>query len=308
MKRDGGNLTWGQGYFRPGGRKPGQPAILVCRLMNRISSVRNIENPHIYFELGKLISSVGHDHFVTNMHQLIATSVSISLVELSEWTTDDSQGSVIDIQSLGNAGLPEELTSPPLPCSITPRQRDEHPLMKSILEVDDSILIHMNAPMMDAKGYQLSSVSHQCSLVSGKGNRRCVISLHRPLGDRDFSLSELSFLKNLSETLLPLVERHARISRQVNVRKAGTPIARPVVAFEQTPLQRDFNERLTLCDVALSAREKEVCLGLLTGGTVPEMAEKLCVKNSSVETYLKRAAAKLGVSGRHGLAKWMIGA
>ena len=47
---------------------------------------------------------------------------------------------------------------------------------------------------------------------------------------------------------------------------------------------------------------------LLTGGTVPQMAEKLSVKNSSIETYLKRAAAKLGVSGRHGLAKWMVGA
>ncbi len=31
------------------------------------------------------------------------------------------------------------------------------------------------------------------------------------------------------------------------------------------------------------------------------------VKNSSIETYLKRAAAKLGVKGRHGLVKWMIG-
>ncbi|MNF19460.1 Bacterial regulatory protein, luxR family [compost metagenome] len=58
----------------------------------------------------------------------------------------------------------------------------------------------------------------------------------------------------------------------------------------------------------LSTREQEVCLGLLTGGTVPEMAQRLNVKNSSVETYLKRATAKLGVSGRHGLAKWMAGA
>ena len=47
---------------------------------------------------------------------------------------------------------------------------------------------------------------------------------------------------------------------------------------------------------------------LMTGGTVPQMAEKLRVKNSSIETYLKRATAKLGVSGRHGLAKWMAGA
>jgi DNA-binding NarL/FixJ family response regulator len=78
--------------------------------------------------------------------------------------------------------------------------------------------------------------------------------------------------------------------------------------LEQSQLQREFYKRLSLSDITLSAREQEVCLGLLTGGTVPQMAEKLSVKNSSIETYLKRAAAKLGVSGRHGLAKWMVGA
>ena len=67
-------------------------------------------------------------------------------------------------------------------------------------------------------------------------------------------------------------------------------------------------EGMALGDITLSVREKEVCLGLLTGGTVPQMAEKLRVKNSSIETYLKHAAAKLGVSGRHGLARWMAGA
>ena len=73
-------------------------------------------------------------------------------------------------------------------------------------------------------------------------------------------------------------------------------------------LQQVFDERLALGGIVLSAREKEVCLGLLTGGTVPQLAEKLRVKSSSVETYLKRATAKLGVSGRHGLARWMAGA
>lgn len=78
--------------------------------------------------------------------------------------------------------------------------------------------------------------------------------------------------------------------------------------LDQAPLAQVFDERLAISDIALSAREKEVCLGLLTGGTVPQMAEQLRVKNSSIETYLKRATAKLGVSGRHGLAKWMAGA
>ena len=36
------------------------------------------------------------------------------------------------------------------------------------------------------------------------------------------------------------------------------------------------------------------------------VAEELGVKESTVETYIKRAAVKLGISGRHGLTKWMI--
>jgi len=87
-------------------------------------------------------------------------------------------------------------------------------------------------------------------------------------------------------------------------RQAGSPLC----DLQAGALRHSFGERLVQEAVRLSTREQEVCLGLLTGGTVPEMAQRLNVKNSSIETYLKRATAKLGVSGRHGLTKWMAGA
>ncbi len=131
-----------------------------------------------------------------------------------------------------------------------------------------------------------------------------MISFYRSPTQPAFSLAQLSFLKCLSDTLLPLMERHAHLLRLVP--HAESEPAQNLL--EQSQLQREFYTRLSLSDITLSAREQEVCLGLLTGGTVPQIAEKLSVKNSSIETYLKRAAAKLGVSGRHGLAKWMVGA
>jgi len=274
--------------------------------MNRHAVFGGAQNTHIYAELGRLISSVGHESFLTNMHQLIEASVPVSRLELSEWTVDETQTSVIDVQLLGDAGLQK---SPEMQsvCPTTAVQRNDHPLVKRVLEVDDALLIHLGARMKDERGNTCLGTSHQCSLISRKGNRRCVISLHRPQLQRDFSLQELSFLKYLSETLLPLAERHAHLNRQSSVKAHGGTCGHSLNAAEQTQLQRDFDERLSPCDVTLSVREKEVCLGLLAGGTVPEIAEKLQVKNSSIETYLKRAAAKLGVSGRHGLAKWMIG-
>ncbi len=57
--------------------------------------------------------------------------------------------------------------------------------------------------------------------------------------------------------------------------------------------------------LSLSNRETEVCIGLLAGRTAPELAEQLQLKVNTVESYLKRAAIKLGISGRHSLMRWM---
>ncbi|MFL1515346.1 helix-turn-helix transcriptional regulator [Pseudomonas prosekii] len=267
--------------------------------MGLTSSIRNIESPHFYGELGELIASTGDDRFAANLLHLVEKLVPVDLVDLSEWTLDERQASILEIKLLGSASLEQATPSP----SRTLQQRDDHPLLKTLIDMDDSLLIQMNARTRSAHP---RDTSHQCNLVSRNSNRRCVISLYRPPTQRVFSLSELAFLKNLSQTLLPLIECHAYISRQTT---PDRPQAHVIGSLgEQTPLQREFYTRLEHGDITLSAREKEVCLGLLSGGTVPEMAEKLRVKTSSIETYLKRAAAKLGVSGRHGLAKWMAGA
>ncbi len=266
--------------------------------MSLTSSIANMEMPHFYFELGQLISHTGHPQFASEMLQLVDRRVPAGQLVLSEWTLDEHQASSLSITLLGRAGLQKDL---PLP--EPPRRHD--PLLHKMLEMDDSLLIQMNA---QARSGHSRTTAHQCHLVSRKANRRCVIGLYRDAEQGGFSLSELSFLKSLSQTLLPLLERHAQLHRQQALKNLSSWSPRPVTAAQQNPLQREFDERLSLGDISLSAREKEVCLGLLTGGTVPEMAQRLSVKNSSVETYLKRAAAKLGVSGRHGLAKWMVGA
>ncbi|AZC64065.1 helix-turn-helix transcriptional regulator [Pseudomonas chlororaphis] len=268
--------------------------------MSLTSSIRNIDRAHFYNELGELISSTGNGSFATRMLHLVDKLVPVQRVELAQWSLDERQASILEIKPLGSAGL-EEALPPTQPWQY----QDDHPLLEKMIEMNDSLLIQMNAQTSSKHPRYLS---HQCHLVSRKANRRCVITFLRPPAQRLFSLAELSFLKSLSQTLLPLVERHAQINRQACQKNLGLAPGSPLAAVEQSPLQREFNERLCLGDITLSAREKEVCLGLLTGGTVPEMAERLSVKNSSVETYLKRAAAKLGVSGRHGLAKWMVGA
>lgn len=263
--------------------------------MSLTCSTANPQSPNFYAEMGELIAHTGHTDFAAHMLHLVGKWVPIHLVDLSEWTLDELRDRVLEIKLLGSAGQQQDLSPPAL------QAMDEHPLLRKMLGMQDPLLIQLKARANSAHS---RGTSHQCNLVSRQANRRCVISFYRPPAQRGFSLAELSFLKCLSDTLLPLIECHAQ-----SLRQAPHAEAEPAhTLLEQSQLQREFYKRLSLGEITLSAREQEVCLGLLTGGTVPQMAERLSVKNSSIETYLKRAAAKLGVSGRHGLAKWMVGA
>ncbi len=184
--------------------------------MNRTSNILNVENARFYHELGELILNVGQQAFTEGLYQLVNQLVPINAVELSEWTIDDRQTSVVDIRLIGGAGEQEDIASP---CNI--KQPTEHPLSKDIIKMDHPLLIQINARPAAAGSPRSLAEYHQCCLVSLKNNRRCLISLYRLQHQKAFSLTELSFLKNLSETLLPLTERHAQMTRQALPKRLG---------------------------------------------------------------------------------------
>lgn len=123
------------------------------------------------------------------------------------------------------------------------------------------------------------------------------IILYRAHPPRGFSADERSLLEDISPLLLPMLEKHA---------SALHPTAPPGTApnVRQTLALR-FAERLRLSGLELSSRELQVCVGLLAGHTAAQVAEHLQVKVSTVDSYFKRAAIKLGISGRHALTRWM---
>ena len=248
--------------------------------MKRTDWIAPRHTPHLYVQLGELVTRTGDLAFARYMLQLVDALVPISRLELSEWTLDEDQASLVCIRVLGSAGQQDDTTA-----ADTPR----HPLLPSILQMQDPLLIQLKARHSHQR-------SRQCNLVSRSGNRRWVIGCQRLADQPAFTLAELSFLKQLADTLLPLVAHHAQLGEE-NCPPHGTPAS----------LRLAFGKRLGRHAVSLSSREQEVCIGLLTGATVAQMAQQLAVKPSSIETYLKRATAKLGVSGRHGLAKWMAG-
>jgi len=118
-----------------------------------------------------------------------------------------------------------------------------------------------------------------------------------------FSAQERSLLQDISPVLLPMVEKHINALQPATPDPQTTSEAAEGNGLETLRLR--FDERLEQLGLSLSNRETEVCVGLLAGRTAPELAEQLALKVNTVESYLKRAAIKLGISGRHSLMRWM---
>jgi len=132
-------------------------------------------------------------------------------------------------------------------------------------------------------------------LIRRKGDSRYEIQVLRGGSTYGFSAYERSRLDDISPLLLPMLEKHIDALQPSPERSAP----------ERLP-QR-FVERLAQSGLKLSERECQVCLGLLAGHTAPEQAERLELKVNTVESYLRRAAIKMGISGRHSLMRWMYG-
>lgn len=141
----------------------------------------------------------------------------------------------------------------------------------------------------------------QYHLTRRKDDVRYVLSVYRCHQSENFSAQERSMLQDFSTLLLPMVEKH--ISALQPCRADNDPIIPENQGIET--LRRRIEERLLQSGLTLSNRELEVCVGLLAGRTAPELAEQLALKVNTIESYLKRAAIKLGISGRHSLLRWM---
>ncbi|MGA9702839.1 helix-turn-helix transcriptional regulator [Pseudomonas sp.] len=141
----------------------------------------------------------------------------------------------------------------------------------------------------------------QLHLTRHKDDVRYVLSVYRSHQSENFSPQERSMLQDFSTLLLPLVEKHITAIQPCRQDSDFVPAEHQGIET----LRRRIEERLVQSGLTLSNRELEVCVGLLAGRTAPELAEQLALKVNTIESYLKRAAIKLGISGRHSLLRWM---
>ncbi|HIE1301844.1 MULTISPECIES: helix-turn-helix transcriptional regulator [Burkholderia] len=274
---------------------------------------RLIRNPFMEFSrlfahVGEAISSSGSRRFPRMMYNLIAAAVPVDEIRISELAVDDAPDGHPEVRSLGavgaalaKAGAAAVRCGPQMP----PRAG------ASPLHVDDTLAGHgpIHAQLDRFILMQAAIVSPryaQFHLVTRKRGHCYVISLYRTCTFDDFSPQERTFLKELSHVLFPIVESHVAALDSAPPSARVTAAAPPATQSGRERVARRFADRLEQAGVKLSTREIEACTALLAGDTVPAIAMRFALRESTVETYLKRAAVKLGFSGRHGLTRWML--
>ncbi|KTC42081.1 LuxR family transcriptional regulator [Pseudomonas sp. ABAC61] len=174
-----------------------------------------------------------------------------------------------------------------------------HDLILTQLAVDATHITQLRTdPEQTVEGTSRNTV-HHCHPLHGQSANDDSL-LHAAFPD-SFSHQERLLLEDISPLLLPMVEKHISALQPRGL--DGEQDSAAIEGLETLRLR--FADRLAQSGLSLSNREMEVCVGLLAGRTAPQLAEQCQLKVNTVESYLKRAAIKLGISGRHSLLRWM---
>ncbi|WP_414158586.1 helix-turn-helix transcriptional regulator [Pseudomonas sp. BNK-45] len=245
-------------------------------------------NAQVLFpRIGKVIASTGSRHFPRMLHDLILTQLPVDATHITRLPVDPHQS-------------PEHSEQPQLQ-SHYPLHSDAHCGDEPLLQAG------FPEPAGTSEARQLPPRREGCAetaqlhLTGRKDAYHYVLSVYRSNQTESFSPQERLLLEDFSPLLLPMVEKHISA---LQPQAASTEQDGATLEGLQT-LRLRFNERLAQSGLSLSNRELEVCVGLLAGRTAPQLAEQLRLKVNTVESYLKRAAIKLGISGRHSLLRWM---
>ena len=229
-------------------------------------------NSHLFPHIGKVIASTGSRHFPRMLHDLIRTQLAIDATHIRQMRVEP----------------------------VTQHCEPE-PMKDAALRADTLFSEHSDRPPPEPSSTAADAA--QLHLTRRKDGYRYVISVYRNDQSERFSAQERSLLQDISPVLLPMVEKHIHAVQPLEIDAQSLAPASETSGLETLRLR--FNERLQQLGLKLSNRESEVCIGLLAGHTAPELAAQLQLKVNTVESYLKRAAIKLGISGRHSLMKWM---
>ncbi len=270
-----------------------------------------MEFSRLFAHVGEAISSSGSRRFPRVMYSLISAAVPVDEIRISELAVDATPDGDLAVRSLGAVGAVGAALAKAGPAAACYGPQMPPRSGASCVHVDDTLAGHgpTHALVHRFVLMQAAIVPPRCAqfhLLTRKRGHYYLISLYRTNTFDDFSSREQTVLKELSHVLFPIVETHVAALDSAPPPAHAAAAAPPATQSGRERVARRFADRLRQAGVKLSTREIEACTALLAGDTVPAIAVRFALRESTVETYLKRAAVKLGFGGRHGLTRWML--
>lgn len=253
--------------------------------------------------LGDVVESVGLPHFVNRLTRFLHELIPLDCVHVDRTRFDNASPLGYRCEWIGSGSVDElqEVLDDTMTLYYD-RFQALDPLFAGIRDTSGTHLVVRDMSKLPPGEFrelifESSHVSQECVLTKSSRHTQYSLSIVRCDDQPQFSLAELNHFRHLGDFLFPLLELHvstAAVKRTANAMSETDPLVL-------------FDARIASDGVRLSKREYESCRHLIAGRTVPETAEILGVRQTSAESYVQRAFAKLGVRTKRDLAMWARG-
>jgi LuxR family transcriptional regulator, activator of tox operons len=267
-------------------------------LLNTPPSNRDTDPLPVTFKsMGDVVEVIGTPDFVPQLARFLNSVIPIDVAHVERSRVDDTMPSGYRCEWIGSSGIERADTEISEVMTLYyERFQANDPLFAGIRGKTGTLLVVRDIEAIPAgefrkRIYDDVAIGHECVLARGTRYAQLSIALERSLERPSFSLEEMRQFPSVSDFLFPALELHASTTaaRLVAQRKSS-----------DVPLTR-FDAMVAAGGIRLSRREYEACKHFISGKTVPETAEILGVRLASVESYAKRAFAKLGVNNKREL-------
>ena len=253
--------------------------------------------PVTFKSLGRLVEVVGTPDFVPQLARFLNEVIPIDVAHVERSRVDDTMPSGYRCEWIGSSGIDVAETRVSEVMSLYyERFQASDPLFAGIRGKIGTLLVVRDIEAIPPGEFRKRifddvEMGHECVLARGTRFAQLSVALERALDRPSFSLEEMRLFRCVSDFLFPVLELHASTTaaRLVAQRKSA-----------DMPLTR-FDAIVAAGGIRLSKREYEACKHFISGRTLPETAEILGVRLASVESYAKRAFAKLGVGSKREL-------
>ncbi len=242
--------------------------------------------------LGDIAQAVGTPQFMQVVYERLARFVDFDAVHVDyERVSPSGQRG---IGWIGSFGRDRELVEQAMR-NYYRSYASEDATYEGIGGEDDIQLIQISAQKVASElrhlFYDIADIHDECVIAGVTNGTRYSISMARSRNLPSFSLKELSLLKQLAHVVLPLAAAHKRLIGAIS----------PDDGRPDTSDNNPLAQWLPQLHSKLTTRETHVCSSFIQGMTTPAIAQSMGLKPSTVETYAKRAFAKLGVDSRRQL-------